>query len=265
MSRLRTRVVLAAGVCSLAMSVAIAGTTSATSTTEPTPEPGAVEILPPDESWGGVTRGDLVAQWWQRVITMPEEINPYFDPTGERCGYQQSGSVFLLPGYLSEGIVERTCVVPEGTAIFVYVSGSTCGTVEQPPYFARTEEEMRACVDAMVEQEVLDFRATVNGQSVADLDAYLTTSSLFTLTYPEDNWAGVDPGVGQHMAASYNFIIAPPPPGEYEIFVSEIIAGRNLSGQRTTVIVEAPQIIEPTGTEAPQASEADVTESPSTT
>ena len=115
-----------------------------------TPDAAGVEILPPDESWGGMSRGEWAAQWWQRVLAMPEDISPYFDPTGERCGYQQSGPVFLLPGNFAGGMVERTCVVAEGTAIFVYVGGVTCGTVEPPPFFGRTEEELRACASAGV-------------------------------------------------------------------------------------------------------------------
>ena len=57
MSRLRFRVLLAAGTTSLLTSVAIAGTTEATSTTEP--EPGAVQTVPPDESSAG-SFGDTI-------------------------------------------------------------------------------------------------------------------------------------------------------------------------------------------------------------
>jgi hypothetical protein len=248
MSRFRCRAVLAAGLTSLLATVAIAGTAAATTTTEPDGE--AVQILPPDEPWEGLTRGELLAQWWQRAVAMPQDISPYTDPTGERCGYQQAGPVFLLPGNLEAGMVARRCFVAEGTAIFVYVSGSTCGTVESPPYFRRTVEELQACVDEMVGQEVLDFRASVNGQDIADLNAYLTTSPPFTMTLPENNMWGLEPGVSQEMAASYNFIIAPPPPGQYTIHTSETIAGRPRVDQITTIIVEAPQITEPTGTTA---------------
>ena len=47
-----------------------------------TSESADVEILPPDESWDGLTRGELDAQYWQSVLSFPEEINPWFDPRG---------------------------------------------------------------------------------------------------------------------------------------------------------------------------------------
>ena len=208
-----------------------------------TPDAAEVEILPPDESWGDMSRSEWAAQWWQRVLAMPEHINPYFDPTGERCGYQQSGPVFLLPGNFAGGMVERTCVVAEGTAIFVYVTGPTCGTVEPPPFFGRTEEELRACASALFD-EITEYEAHVNDQDVANLEAYRTTSPMFTAIYPENNIFGVEPGVGEEVAESISFIIAPPPPGEYEITVSQ-----GGAGVATTVIVEASQVIEPPTTE----------------
>ena len=58
--------------------------------------------------------------------------------------------------------------------------------------------------------------------------------------YPENNIFGVEPAVGEEVAESISFIIAPPPPGEYEITVSQ-----GGAGVATTVVVEASQVIEP--------------------
>ena len=175
---------------------------------------------------------------------MPEDISPYTDTTGERCGYQQSGPVFILPGNFVGGIVERTCVVAEGTAIYLFVAGNTCSTVEPPPHFGRTEDELRACASAGMD-EITNFQATVNGQDVRNLDAYRTTSPMFTITFPKDNMAGIDAGVGQVVSDAISLIIAPPPPGEYEITVSVTLPGNSQPGGATlTLVVEAPQVID---------------------
>ncbi len=207
-------------------------------TSAPTSAAAGVEILAPDQSWGGLSRGEWAAQWWQRLLAMPQDISPYYDTTGERCGYQQSGPVFLLPGSFTGTPVERTCVVPEGTAIFAWVAGEVCSTVDEPPFFGRTEEELRTCASGLFD-EVTTVQATVNGHDVTDLDSYRTTTPMFAMTLSEDNIFGYQPGVADAVAESINFIIAPPPPGEYEITVS-----RN-SAITTTLIVEAPQVIEP--------------------
>ncbi len=75
---------------------------------------------------------------------------------------------------------------------------------------------------------------------------------MFTITLPESNIFRVPPGVGLPVAESYGFIIAPPPPGEYEVTVSgtlppdpEILTGS------LRFIVEAPRIVEPEATLPP--------------
>ena len=229
----------------LAVGTLVVGLTSATSSDATEPDGAALEILPPDESWEGVARPDLDTEWWQRVFTMPEDISPYTDTTGERCGYQQSGSVFMVPGNFVGGILERSCVVAEGTAIYVFVAGNTCSTVEPPPYFGRTEDELRMCARAGMD-DITDIQISVDGQDVADLDTYRSTSPMFTVTVPENNLLGIEPGVGQMVSDAISLIIAPPPPGDYEITVAVTLAGDPApGGATTTLIVESPQIIEP--------------------
>src|SRR5262245_8339842 len=63
-----------------------------TSTSSAT-ETVAVEILPPDQSFGGASRGEWNARLWQRLASMPPGVNPATDPSGQGCGYAQFGPV----------------------------------------------------------------------------------------------------------------------------------------------------------------------------
>jgi hypothetical protein len=98
-----------------------------------TPEGAAVEILPPDEPWGGVARAEWEARSWQWWMSLPEDITPGLDTTGERCGYGQFGPVFFLPGIVRQEVLVFTCVVAEGTAILASPNGAACATIEPPP------------------------------------------------------------------------------------------------------------------------------------
>jgi hypothetical protein len=133
-----------------------------------TPAAAALEILPPDEPWGGMSRGQWNALGWQRVVSMPSDVTE----TGNLCELGQFGPMFFLNGTF--GATEQTCVVAEGTAIFVVVTGAECSTVEPPPYFGRTEEELSVCAAAAVD-EITQFEARIDGQEVANLDQYRTT------------------------------------------------------------------------------------------
>src|SRR5215210_5787367 len=98
-------------------------------------------VLPPDAEVEGLSLAAWKARWWQWFFSLPEESNPLFDETGERCGYGQSGPVFFLAGAPTS--VERACTVPLGLTILVPVTGAECSTVEPPPFFGRDEAELR--------------------------------------------------------------------------------------------------------------------------
>ncbi len=141
---------------------------------------------------------------------------------------------------------------PRARRSSVAVANAECSTVEPPPWFGRNEDELRACATGWADG-VTDLQAHVNGQDVADLDAYRMSSPLFTITLPEDNVLGVESGVAEAVSEGYSFIIAPPPPGRYEIEWSAQYPGETerRAPSTVTVIVEAPQVIEPpTNTEA---------------
>lgn len=208
-------------------------------------EVAGVTVLPPDASYAGAPRGEWDARSWQWIASIPGEINPGFDPTGERCGYGQHGPVFFLPGFYGPDISERTCIVPEGAAIFVSAVAAECSTVEAPPAFGRDEAELRECA-AKAMAAVTDVAITINGEEVPSVQQYRTTSPLFTLLLPEHNFFVAAPGAAQAVSDGYSVIIAPPAPGEYDVTVALTYEGYPEPFEATIhVVVVAPQVIGP--------------------
>jgi hypothetical protein len=166
---------------------------------------------------------------------------------GERCGLGQFGPVLFLPGNRNPSNTreyERTCVVAEGIAIYGTL-GAACSTIEPPPFFGRTEDELRACAAEWTDQ-IIDVSATVNGGHI-DLHPYRASSPLFTVTFPEENIFFEEvAAVGDAVSDVYSLLIAPPPPGEHEITLSV----RNFGQAEPfdliyNLIVEPPLVIEP--------------------
>ena len=131
----------------------------------------------------------------------------------------------------------------EGTAILVIPGNIGCSTVEPPPFFGRDEAELRACV-------------TENMDLVSDLEVFDQRSRRRQpggLSNRHSTVHGRPPG-GQHRRGGtgcsandgrgLQLIIAPPPPGEYRVKASATYAGDPYPGTYT-IIVEAPQVIEP--------------------
>jgi hypothetical protein len=121
-------------------------------------------------------------------VSLPTDIHPGSDTTGERCGYGQHGPVFFLTPVLGPGpTYSYDCVVPEGTAIYEIVQVGNCSSVEPPPFFGANEEELRACLDHEAFDQWPDVEASINGQEVANLESYRATTPMFTLNVPEED------------------------------------------------------------------------------
>lgn len=218
-----------------------------------TPASDGDVVYAPDEIVHGATLGEWLARSWQYAASFPADVSPWYDETGERCGYGQFGPVWILPGtFLAEPPDPLRCTVPEGVAILTGTVSAECSTVEPPPFFGRNEQELQACaaqwVDTTGEQSI-----ALDGEEVADLDQYRVTSPLFTMIFPEDNDWGVPAGVAEAVAEGYTLILKPLPVGEHELVLTVEVEGEPLS-LTYLITVEAPYIIEPEGT--PEATPA---------
>lgn len=248
MSRGHRRIAIATVMsASLLTGLAVADTTVATTPEDTivetsvaaatTPEEASVEMLAPDESWAGVSRAEWTARAWQWWLSLPTDVNPSM--TNQGCGYGQAGPVYFLP----IGADNIHCVVAEGTAIYVTAEYAWCSTIEPAPAFGRNEEELQACTRELVDNAGMTSHVTINGHDVGDTGQYRLATAAFPITLSEGNLNLAQPGVALAVAETSNFIIAPPPPGDYEIVVS--ISSPDGSAVFTyTISVEAPQVLE---------------------
>jgi len=216
---------------SLLTGLAVAETTVATTS----PEEASVDVLAPDESLAGVSRAEWTARAWQWWLSLPTDVNP--SETNQGCGYGQAGPVYFLP----IGADNIHCVVAEGTAIYVTAEYTWCSTIEPAPAFGRNEEELQAC--ASLDNTGITSHVTINGHDVGDTGQYRLATAAFPITLSEGNLNLAQPGVALAVAETSNFIIAPPPPGDYEIVASLSSPDHN-AVFTYTISVEAPQVLE---------------------
>jgi hypothetical protein len=215
--------------------IADASVAATSDTAGDTSPEAAVEVLRPDASWEDVTRGEWTARAWQWWLSLPTDVNP--SETNQGCGYGQAGPVYFLP----IGADNIHCVVAEGTAIYVTAEYTWCSTIEPAPAFGRNEEELQAC--ASLDNTGITSHVTINGHDIGDTGQYRLATAAFPITLPEGNLSLAQPGVALAVAETTNFIIAPPPPGDYEIVASLSSPDHN-AVFTYTISVEAPQVLE---------------------
>jgi hypothetical protein len=180
------------------------------------------EALPPHANPQGRGYSGWSAAWWQWYLSIPTPLNPALDTTGELCAEGQSGKVFFLAANL---VTTDTipCAVPSGKSIFFDIANVECSTVEAPPFFGATEEDLRACARCWADHIVpASLAVTVDGRALQDLARYRTASPLFTFAYPADNIFGIPdgPATGQSVSDGYWIYLHPLPAGEHTVSFS---------------------------------------------
>ena len=84
--------------------------------------------------------------------------------------------------------------------------------------------DLRGAVQTPFDALTISTWAEVDGVPLAQLDQNLVWSPLFTVTVPENGFAGTPTGTGQAVAKGWFFILAPPAKGEHTIHVRYEIA-----------------------------------------
>ena len=175
----------------LSFSLALVGPAAVAQVATPVASPAAgPRVLPPDEPAYGATYAEWLARQTQWMLSFPASVNPATDPTGERCGYGQSGPVFFLaPVFGASPQATRACTVPAGVALLLPLFGTECSTDEPPPFFGRDEAELRACAAAEIEAFAPEatMGVSLNGATVPARGRYRVQTPPTVVALPPDD------------------------------------------------------------------------------
>lgn len=197
--------------------VLLAVTTLSAAAAQADSNPG---IAPIQSKPHGKSYGAWAARWWQWALEIPAGVNPVPDTTGEFANVGQTKRVWFLAGAFTSDPVERSVVVPSGTALFFPLINSAYFAFLNDPEDQRTEEFLR-------EQAAFPappfLHAEIDGRPVSNPDQYFEQSPLFDVQLPEDNVFGVDESIVPELLLSpcvdegYYLFLNPLPPGNHTL------------------------------------------------
>ncbi len=162
-----------------------------------------------------VSYADWTEKWWQWTYSIPWNKNPSYDDTGKYCGENQHGPVWFLT-LAFEHPVERTCYIPENTALLITLLNSECSYLEYK--HLKTEEGLRDCAKKM-QDVVSGAEASLNSITIPNVEKYRIQTNLFNFTLPQDNILNSTAQTTQAVADGNWLFLKPLPPGEYELKV----------------------------------------------
>ena len=208
-------------------------------------------VVEPGEEFFGKSYNELASEWTNWFIQEPIATHPAFDPDGRFCDLNQEGSVWFLASTFG-GVVDRTCEIPAGKAIFLSLGGAAVSFAPEFPaagdpclQMATPLEQVRCDVnnDVPVAPNV-SFEVTLDGVVLKDLLAFRAQSQPggFTLRVPNPSFitdVGLAPGDRfPAVADGYFLFLRPLRPGVHTLNLRQTNADQSQAGVNYTLIVE---------------------------
>jgi hypothetical protein len=189
---------------------------------ESTAQTGALSLVFPANSMPyGMTYEQWTTKWWQWFLSIPQDQSPASDPSGIHCAVNQNDPyVWFIAANLGGG-TERTCTVPAGKGLVIEPVGWTCNDKQDlrpsiPRDNSSIETELKKCTQDPINQlrlAVVEF----NGERIPNIEDYIVTSQLSTVTFPPNALFNVPEGQALFVSTGPTVITAPLPPGNYTV------------------------------------------------
>ena len=207
-------------------------------------------IVKPGDQFHGKSYNELVREWTNWLFTEPMATNPAFDPDGGFCDRNQRGKVWFLAGTFV-GVVNRTCEVPAGKAIFVSLGGAFVSFSPEFPVvgdpclqMATPLEQVRCDVnDDVPVAPNISIEVILDGVPVEDLFAYRVQSQPggFIFRVPDPSLLtdfGFPPGDRfPAVTDGYFLLLKPLKPGTHALSLSVTNPDQSKTGVNYTLIV----------------------------
>ena len=138
-------------------------------------------------------------KWWQWAFSIPKDVSPIIDSTGENCAKGQWGPVWFLAGTTNHIFnAKRSCVIPRRKSMLFPLIVSQFSRSEKP---AMTDTELIRYSAKDIDQTSL-LEVVVDDLNLTNLAEY-RVQSFFSLNLVEANIWDIRPG--PTMAASDGF------------------------------------------------------------
>ncbi len=177
----------------------------------------SLDIFDPNTNPYNLSFEDHVEKYWQWIISIPSDVSPVNDKTGDRCGYDQFNSTFPV-FYLSDaggGKAERSCKVPLGKGLLIPLMTVEVSEKEVPNV---SIEDLHK-IAKKDQDSVTSLYLKINDKEYLfeDLKKYRIHTSDFEVYFPKNAIFGASEGSSKAVADGYYIITQPVTKGKHSI------------------------------------------------
>lgn len=198
---------------SLAVVALCAGTTVvAIRSNVAAPVPTESPAYDPDSTMKGHSYAEWQAIWWQWILAIPVDSNPFNPDAAFDVTTGQTGNVWFLSALF--GTNERTCTIPKGKNLFLPLANGEWSDLEGFP----TEADQRAQANAATDTVVVDsLFCTVDGVPVENLGNFRHATAQFTFSAPTPWIFGDVGGTGHAVDDGFYVMLKKLSPGNHTL------------------------------------------------
>jgi hypothetical protein len=170
----------------------------------------SVNIFPQGSKPYGLTQEQHIQNFWKWVISLPEDQNPWDDPSGKNCANGQVGtnsSVFYLSGN-GGGTSERVCTVPAGKGLLIPVMVVEISDKEYPG--ATVDDLASSAKQDQDSVNSLYLKIDDKEYGYDELVKYRTNTGPFNVVFPDNPAFGVLEGGPSKTVADGFYILTEP-------------------------------------------------------
>lgn len=171
-------------------------------------------VLPAHSKPHGKSYSAWSAAWWQWALSQPVNGHPFNGDPAFDVGAGQSGNVWFLATPF--GTVERHITISPGTMLFIGLLNAEASDLEG----LGDTETARRDTATFLANHIVDLSATINGESVKNIERYRVTSPEFAFTAPSPWIFGAEGGSGVSVADGYYLMLTPLSVGTHTIQMS---------------------------------------------
>lgn len=202
-----------------------------------TPNNQEEKLFSPEEKPFESSYQDYVVAWWKWLISIPDELNPDRDETGERStdGQNPMSPIFFLSTGTPEHKVKRICKVPSNKGILIPLMPVEVSDKEVPEI--ERQEDKPPIIDFMRRKAKKDQDGVIKLYLKIDEKEYqmeclrkyrIKQTDVFDVNFPKNNIYNVEPGSSKVIADGYYIICKPLSKGKHTIsWSSEAICKKN--------------------------------------
>ena len=157
---------------------------------------------------GGSSAGDLLGDRFAQLLSLPASSSP-FGNTANKCIKVGRHSKVLSPaGGKADpitGIIDMTCRIKAGQAVFLVGPSADCSSAEPDPFRAVTARDQRKCaLGWLFDGTMTSIAVSVDGIPAADLNSprFLAVSPQRHTVFNEDPVFGAEPGAKSTFVAA---------------------------------------------------------------